>query len=143
MQGCDRRLFCGCDGRSGKVCKIGLLNRKRDVDGNRPDNLVDAINSHKPPPPAPHFSGRATTHEHGNEKMYALYDTFNNRIVSRHRTVSAAIQADERLQRSVKRNNSHSSYLPTELRTVDRDGSTERLDECCPEMEQWLCDRCQ
>jgi hypothetical protein len=70
--------------------------------------------------------------------MYAIYDTFNDRIVSRHRTIDAAIKADQRLQRSVKQSNGATSYLPTELRTIDKDGSTQRLPEDSSEQEQWL-----
>jgi hypothetical protein len=70
--------------------------------------------------------------------MYAIYDTFNNRIVSRHRKIVAAIKADQRLQRSVKRANGATSYLPTELRTIEKDGSTQRLAEDSQEQEQWI-----
>ena len=70
--------------------------------------------------------------------MYAIYDTFNNRIVSRHRTIDAAIKADQRLQRSIKRANGMTSYLPTELRKIDKDGSTQRLPEDSSEQERWL-----
>jgi len=46
--------------------------------------------------------------------MYCLYDTFNNQIVSRHRTVEAAQKADDKLQDSLRGN----SYLPTQIREV-------------------------
>jgi hypothetical protein len=46
--------------------------------------------------------------------MYCLYDTFNNQIVSRHRTVEAAQKADDKLQNSLRGN----SYLPTQIREI-------------------------
>ena len=64
--------------------------------------------------------------------MYELYDTFNKRVVSRHRTLDAAVKADRRLQRAVKRGNGQSSYLPTEYH---KDG--ERLTD--DEYEIALC----
>jgi hypothetical protein len=47
--------------------------------------------------------------------MIALIDTFNNKVVSTHRTVAAAESAADKLQSSVKRANGSSSYLPTVL----------------------------
>ena len=46
--------------------------------------------------------------------MFCLYDTFNNQIVSRHRTVEAAQKADDKLQNSLRGN----SYLPTQIRKI-------------------------
>lgn len=51
--------------------------------------------------------------------MYALVNTMSEssdtygRIISRHRTIEAAESADSSLQRSIKRANGSSSYLPT------------------------------
>ena len=51
--------------------------------------------------------------------MYGLVNTMSRnsecfgRVLSRHRTVGAAEQADTRLQRQVKRSNGQQSYLPT------------------------------
>lgn len=56
--------------------------------------------------------------------MYKLIDTFNNCTISRHRTVEAAVKADIRFQRAVKRANGTNSYIPTIV--VDADG--ERVD---------------
>lgn len=47
--------------------------------------------------------------------MIALVDTFNNKVVSLHRTVSAAENADSKLQSAVKRANGSGSYIPTVL----------------------------
>jgi hypothetical protein len=46
--------------------------------------------------------------------MLCLYDTFNNKIVSRHRTVEAAQKANDKLQNSLRGN----SYLPTQIRKI-------------------------
>jgi hypothetical protein len=46
--------------------------------------------------------------------MLCLYDTFNNKIVSRHRTVEAAQKADDKLQDSFR----NGSYLPTQIREI-------------------------
>jgi hypothetical protein len=45
--------------------------------------------------------------------MYTLHDTFNNRLISRHRTIAAAARAEISVQRRVKRANGPSSRLPT------------------------------
>ena len=41
---------------------------------------------------------------------YTLIDTFNNVVVSRHRTLKAAARADLALNRAVKRHNGPTSY---------------------------------
>ena len=46
--------------------------------------------------------------------MYALYDRFNKVIVSRHRTIDAAVKSDIKLQRSLR----HGSYLPTVTKRI-------------------------
>jgi hypothetical protein len=45
--------------------------------------------------------------------MYKLVDTFNDVVISRHKTLAAAAKADLRHNRAVKRNNGPSSYIPT------------------------------
>lgn len=47
--------------------------------------------------------------------MYALYDTFNKNIVSRHRTIAAAVKANNRLQDSL----TGGSYLPTTVKRIE------------------------
>lgn len=51
--------------------------------------------------------------------MYTLHDTFNDRTISRHRTIEAATQAERKFSRAVKRANGQNSYIPT---TILRDG---------------------
>jgi len=70
--------------------------------------------------------------------MFAILDTFNNKMVSRHRTVAAAVEANARFQRAIKRNNGQSSYIPVDLRAIAKDGSLSRLDDESPEMQEWL-----
>jgi hypothetical protein len=46
---------------------------------------------------------------------YTLEDTFNGRVVSRHRTLEAAVRASYRFARAIRRANGENSYLPTEI----------------------------
>ena len=43
--------------------------------------------------------------------MYTLTDTFNKRKISSHRTVEAAVKAERKHLRAVKRANGRDSYL--------------------------------
>jgi hypothetical protein len=47
--------------------------------------------------------------------MYHLHETFNGTLVSSHRTLRAAVEADIRFQRAVRRANGESAYIPTEI----------------------------
>lgn len=51
--------------------------------------------------------------------MYELYDTFNNKTISRHRSIKTAVNANASLQRRVKKHNPR-CYIPTHI--LDRDG---------------------
>lgn len=58
--------------------------------------------------------------------MYKLIDTFNNQLISQHRTIEAAAKAEIKFSRAVKRKNGASSYIPTKCvspdgEEVDRD----------------------
>lgn len=66
-------------------------------------------------------------------KTYTLHDTFNDRTVSRHRSIEAAIRASYQFSRAVKRANGASSYIPT---VILCDGS--RLDESQQESAQGI-----
>lgn len=44
-----------------------------------------------------------------------IYDTFNNQTVSHHRSIEAAVKADRKFQRDVKRANGQNSYIPTTI----------------------------
>lgn len=52
--------------------------------------------------------------------MYTLKDTFNDRHVSRHRTLEAAVRAMARHGRAVKRAHGPAAYLPMDI--LDADG---------------------
>ena len=43
--------------------------------------------------------------------MYELYDTFNDRLISKHRTVLGAVRAQIRHLRAVRRSSGSNSYL--------------------------------
>ena len=64
--------------------------------------------------------------------MYSLYDTFNDRIISRHRTIEATAAADRKYQRAIKRANGQNSYIPTTI----RDGNGESVPQGIA--EAWL-----
>lgn len=46
---------------------------------------------------------------------YTLRDTFNGVTISHHRSLEAAVAADIKFGRAVKRANGQSSYIPTEI----------------------------
>ena len=59
--------------------------------------------------------------------MFKLIDTFNNTRISQHRTLEAAVKADIKHGKAVRRNNGQNSYIPTKIvntetgETVDHD----------------------
>jgi hypothetical protein len=53
--------------------------------------------------------------------LYALFDTFNERIVSRHRTVRTAAKAKGAFLRRVEAANGPGSYVPVICRKLDSD----------------------
>lgn len=44
--------------------------------------------------------------------MIILFDSFNNREISRHRTVLAAVQARDKKSRQIKKLHGQNSYIP-------------------------------
>jgi hypothetical protein len=54
------------------------------------------------------------------QTRYSLHDTFNDYIISRHRTLEAAVKADLSHARAVRRRNGPTSYIPTEIRCDGR-----------------------
>jgi hypothetical protein len=48
--------------------------------------------------------------------QYTLHDTFNDYIISRHRSLEGAVKADLAHARAVRRRNGPTSYIPTEIR---------------------------
>lgn len=51
--------------------------------------------------------------------MWTLHDTFNDREISRHRTLQAAVDRQARELRAIQRRYGSNSYLPTEIRDAD------------------------
>lgn len=47
--------------------------------------------------------------------MYAVYDTFNKKVLSRHRKIENAARSANKHLRAVRRTNGPSSYIPTSL----------------------------
>lgn len=47
---------------------------------------------------------------------FTLRDTFNDRLLSSHRSIETAVRASYRFARAVRRANGESSYIPTEIR---------------------------
>ena len=70
-------------------------------------------------------------------KMFCIYDTFNNKIVSQHRTVVAAIKADQKFKRTINRVHGKDSFIPTELREVVN-GEAVKIAEDSEAMAIWL-----
>lgn len=46
-------------------------------------------------------------------QQFRVRDTFNDRTVSHHRTIAAAVAAERRFNRAVKRANGQNSFIPT------------------------------
>ena len=66
--------------------------------------------------------------------MYALYDTFNNKILSRHRTIAAAVNASHKLQDAISRK-SPGGYLPTAIKRIVNGELVELTDSERDEMD--------
>ena len=49
------------------------------------------------------------------KETYILIDTFNKTVISRHRSIEAAVKADAKHDRDVKRNNGNNSFIPTRI----------------------------
>jgi len=58
---------------------------------------------------------------------YRIYDTFNRRIISRHRSLKNAVLAKEKLFGVVRRCNMLSSYIPTIVEYTTDDGEWIKL----------------
>lgn len=59
---------------------------------------------------------------------YTLHDTFNNYLISRHRTLEGAVRADLAHARAVRRHNGPTSYVPTEIRCDGKRLSDEQIE---------------
>lgn len=63
--------------------------------------------------------------------MFCLFDTFNNREISRHRSLTACYRAKARIDRSMP----NGSYLPTSPRRIVK-GELVHLDD--EEQQEWI-----
>lgn len=54
---------------------------------------------------------------------YRIVDTFNDRVVSEHRTLRGATRAENRFIRAVKRANGRDSYIPTSIQQRNQSGA--------------------
>lgn len=70
-------------------------------------------------------------------RTYCVYDTFNSKIISKHRSVVAAIKADKEFKRTISRVHGKSSFIPTDLREVVN-GNAIKLAEDSDAMATWL-----
>jgi hypothetical protein len=70
---------------------------------------------------------------------YRIYDTFNRRPVSNHRTLKTAVIAEDKYSRSVRRYNGGNSYIPTRIEywDVEFDEWVEVPVEDVHDAEQW------
>jgi hypothetical protein len=57
--------------------------------------------------------------------VIVLYDIFNQKVISRHKTIEAAGKANERFQKAVKKANGSSSYIPVDIRIETKEGLAE------------------
>ena len=53
--------------------------------------------------------------------MFKLIDTFNNRTISLHRTLDAAVRASDKHSKSVRQSNGGNSYIPKQI-VEEREG---------------------
>ena len=56
-----------------------------------------------------------------------LTDTFNNRVISRHRTVEGAVKARAKHSRAVERANGRGSYITYSIRAEDGSDISEEI----------------
>lgn len=60
--------------------------------------------------------------------MFQLNDTFNNRVISQHRTLKAAALAEVAHSKAVRKANGQQSYIPTSI-TMDGERLTDEQNE--------------
>lgn len=46
---------------------------------------------------------------------HRIYDTFNRRVISKHKSIKAAVIAAAKFSRAVKRTNGNNHYIPTRI----------------------------
>ena len=58
--------------------------------------------------------------------QYRIYDTFNRKVVSNHRSLRTAVIAQDKFSKAVRRANGQNSYIPTIIET-DSEGTWIKL----------------
>lgn len=58
---------------------------------------------------------------------YRIYDTFNRRVVSNHRSLRTAVIAQDKFFKAVRRANGENSYIPTIIEYTDEEGEWLKL----------------
>lgn len=69
--------------------------------------------------------------------MIILTDTFNGRVISRHRTVEAAVKAEKKHLAAVKRANGQDSYLTYSITSTDGRDIGEEIDRAREALHGW------
>lgn len=59
--------------------------------------------------------------------QYRIYDTFNRRVVSNHRSLRTAVIAQDKFSKAVRRANGQNSYIPTIIEYTDNEGEWLKL----------------
>ena len=54
--------------------------------------------------------------------MFAIFDDFNRKVISKHRTIQTAARAKQKFIEQFRRNNSSHAYLPVVLTRVTPSG---------------------
>lgn len=68
--------------------------------------------------------------------MYVVYNKFNEHVISRHRTIGAAMKAEKSFQRRFAKANPPPAYMPT-LVMREVNGQQEPITD--QEYESWYC----
>ena len=58
---------------------------------------------------------------------YILRDTFNDRTISTHRSIEAAVRKQVAFAKAVRKSNGSSSYIPTKIEAADGSDISERV----------------
>lgn len=53
--------------------------------------------------------------------LYRLYDTFNRRVISNHKSLRTAVIASSKFSRAVRRINGQNSWIPTRIEYLSGD----------------------
>jgi hypothetical protein len=81
-----------------------------------------------------------TKHNTNMTTKYRIYDTFNRRTVSNHRTLRTAVIAQDKFSDQVRKYNGPNSYIPTIIEYTDENGEWLKLptDEVQDAQQQYL-----